>query len=72
MHSKGNHKRGEKTVLRREENNSKSNNWRMINFQNIQAVHTSQYQKTNKTKQKNQKEEERPKPIFLQRRHTDG
>ena len=26
----------------------------MINFQNIQAVHTSQYQKTKKKKKKNQ------------------
>ena len=34
------------------ENNSKWNNWQKINFQNIQAVHTTQYQKN---KQPNQK-----------------
>ena len=33
------------------ENNSKWNNWQWINFQNIQAAHTSQYQK-NKPNQK--------------------
>ena len=35
-----------------EENNSKWNNWQRINFQNIQAAHTTQYQKN---KQPNQK-----------------
>ena len=40
-----------------------------INFQNIQAAHTAQYQKS---KQPNQKVEKRPKQTFLQRRHTDG
>ena len=39
------------------------------NFQNIQAVHTTQYQKN---KQPNQKVGKRPKQIFLQRRRTDG
>ena len=48
------------------ENNSKWNNWPKINFQNIQAVHTTQYQK-NKHKPKVGK---RPKQTFLQRRHT--
>ena len=49
--------------------NSKWNNWQRINFQNIQAAHTTQYQKN---KQPNQKVGKRPKQIFLQRRHTDG
>ena len=39
------------------------------NLQNIQAVHTAQYQKN---KQPNQKMVRRPKQTFLQRRHTDG
>ena len=47
MHSKGNYKQGEKTTLRMRENNSKWNNWQRINFQNIQAAHTSQCQKNN-------------------------
>ena len=51
------------------ENNSKLNNGQRINFQNIQADHTSQYQKN---KQTNQKVGKRPKQTFLQRRHTDG
>ena len=40
-----------------------------INLQNIQAAHTSQYQKN---KQPNQRVGERPKQTFLQRTHTDG
>ena len=40
-----------------------------INFQNIQAAHTTQYQKN---KQPNQKVGKRPKQTFFQRRHTDG
>ena len=39
------------------------------NLQNIQAVHTAQYQKN---KQPNQKMVRRPKQTFLLRRHTDG
>ena len=39
------------------------------NFQNIQAAHTTQYQKN---KQPNQKMGKRPKQTFLQRRHRDG
>ena len=39
------------------------------NFQNIQAAHTTQYQKK---KQSNQKVGKRPKQTFLQRRHTGG
>ena len=45
MHSKGNYKPGEKTILRMGENNSKWNNWQRINFHNIQAAHTTQCQK---------------------------
>ena len=33
------------TTLRMGENNSKWNNWQRINFQTIQAAHTTQYQK---------------------------
>ena len=40
-----------------------------INFQNIQAVQTTQYQKN---EQPNQKVGKRPKQTFLQRRHRDG
>ena len=40
-----------------------------INFQNIQAAHTTQYQEN---KQPNQKVGKRPEQTFLQRRHTDG
>ena len=47
MHSKGNYKQGEKTALRLGENNSRLNNWPRINFQNIQATHTTQYRKAN-------------------------
>ena len=41
----------------------------MINFQNTQAAHTTQYQKN---KHHNQKVRKRPKQTFLHRRHTDG
>ena len=51
------------------ENDSKGNNWQIINFHNIQTAHTTQYQKN---KQPNQKVGKRPKQPFLQRRHTDG
>ena len=50
LHSKGNYKQGEKTTLRMGENNSKWNNWQRINFRNIQAAHTTQYQKNNPIK----------------------
>ena len=49
--------------------NSKWNKRQEINFQNIQAAHTIQYQEN---KQRNQKVGERPKQTFLQRRHIDG
>ena len=42
------------------ENNSKWNNWQRINFQNIQAAHTIQYQEN---KQPNQKVEKRPRHL---------
>ena len=32
------------------ENNSKGNNWQRINFQNVQAAHTTQYQKSRRTR----------------------
>ena len=47
MHSKGNCKQGEKTILRMGENNSKWNNWQRINFQNTEAAHTTQCQENN-------------------------
>ena len=65
---KGNYKQGKKTTLRMVENNSKQNNLQTINFQNIQAAHTIQYQKN---KQSNEKVSKRTKQTFLQR-HTDG
>ena len=37
------------------ENNSEGNNWQRINFQNIQAAHTSQYQENKQPNQKNGK-----------------
>ena len=52
MHSKGNYKQGEETTLRMGENTSKWNNWQRINFQNMQAAHTTQYQKIKKPNQK--------------------
>ena len=61
-------KQGEKTTLRIGENNSKWNSWQRINIQNMQAAHTTQWQK-NTTQSKSG---ERPKQTFLQRRHTDG
>ena len=74
MHSKENYKQGEKITFRIGENNSKWNNQQKINFQNIQAAHTTQYQKQTHTKktQPNQKVGKRPKQTFLQKRHTDG
>ena len=36
-----------KTTLRMVDNNGKWNNWQRINFQNIQAAHTTQCQKNN-------------------------
>ena len=52
-----------------QENNSKSNNGQMINFQNIQPAHTTKYQKN---KPPNQKVGKRRKQTFLQRKHKDG
>ena len=69
MHSKGNYKQGEKTALTMGENNSKRNYGQIINFQNIQGAHTTQYQQN---EQPNQKVGKRPQQTFLQRRHTDG
>ena len=45
LHSESNYKQGEKTTLRMGQNNSKWNNWQMIDFKNIQAAHVTQYQK---------------------------
>ena len=69
MHSKENYKQGEETTLRMGENNSKGKNSQRINFQNIQAAHTTQYQEN---KQANQKLGKIPKQTFLQRGHIHG
>ena len=45
LHNEEDYKHGEKTVLIMGENNGKWNNWQRINLQNIQIVHTAQYQK---------------------------
>ena len=58
MHSKGNYKQGEKTAHTMGENNSKWNNWQSINFQNVQATHTTQCPNN---RQPNQKVGTRPK-----------
>ena len=47
-----------------EQNNNKGKNWWIINFQNMQAAHTTQYQKN---KQARQKVGKRPKQTFFQR-----
>ena len=44
LHSKGNYTQGEKATLRMGDNNSKWNNWQIINLQTIQAAHAAQYQ----------------------------
>ena len=49
--------------------NSKWKQLTKINFQNIQATHTTQYQKN---KQPNQKVRKRLKQTFIQRRDMDG
>ena len=43
-------KQGVKKTLRMGEKNSKWNNWQRINFQNIKAAYTTQYQKNNPIK----------------------
>ena len=65
----GNYKQGKKAAFRMGENTSKGNNWQRINLQNIQVIHTTQYQKNN---QPNQKVCKRTKLTFPQRRHTGG
>ena len=52
-----------------EQSNSKGNNCWIINLQNMQAAHTTQYQKKKEALQKVGK---RPKQTLLQRRPTDG
>ena len=49
LHSEGNHNQNEKTTYRLGENICKQCDQQGINFQNIQTVYTTQYQKT-KTK----------------------
>ena len=64
MHSKGNYKQGERKPSEWEKTIVNENNWQRINFQNIQAAHTTQHQKN---KQPNQKVGNSPKQTFLQR-----
>ena len=52
MHTKGDYKQGQKTTLRMGENNSELSNWQKINFQNMQATHTTQCQKNKQPSQK--------------------
>ena len=52
LHSKGNHKQDKNKTLRKRENICKWSNWQRINFQNTQAAHAAQYQKTNNPVQK--------------------
>ena len=56
MHSKGNYKQGEKTNLGMGENINKWKNWQRINFQNIQAAHTTQCQDNKQPNQKVEKD----------------
>ena len=65
MHSRGNYKQSEKTVLRMGENETND----IINSQYIQAAHTTQ---SHRNKQPNQKVGKRSKQTFVQRRHADG
>ena len=44
------------TTPRIGENNNKGNNWQRINFQNIQATHTTQHQKNKQPNQKGGKD----------------
>ena len=69
LHNEGSYKQREKAAFRMGQNNSKQNNWQVINLQNIQAADAAQYQKS---KQANQKVGQRTKQAFLQRRHADG
>ena len=62
-------KQGEKTTFKLGENNSKWNNWKRIKFQDIQAAHTTQYQKN---KQQGEKWGKDLKRTCLQSRQTDG
>ena len=55
FHSRGNYKQGEKTTLRMGGNDSQWINWQRINFQNMQAAHTIQYQKKQTTQYKSGK-----------------
>ena len=66
LHSKGSNKQNEKTVCGLGENICKGNDQQGLNFQNIQAAHTTQWQnKTKKTKQPNWKKGRRPKQTFF-------
>ena len=56
MHSEGIYKQGERPAFRMGENNSKWNNWQVINLQNTQADHVARYQKNKQPNQKWPKE----------------
>ena len=55
-----------KCSLQKEEDNSKQNNWQIINLQNIQVTQVAQHQKN---EQPNQKVGKRTKQTLLQRRY---
>ena len=48
LHSKGNYKQHEKTILRMGENIFKQSSWQKIHLQNVQNSHASQYPKKKK------------------------
>ena len=52
MHNEGNYKQGEKAAFRVGENNSKRNNWQIINLKNKQAAPAAQFQKYKQPSQK--------------------
>ena len=69
MPAEGNYKQSEKKALTMWENNSIWKNWQMINLQNIQVAHATQYKKQNNSIKKMV---ETPKQTFLQGRHRDS
>ena len=52
MHNEGNYKKGENTVFRMGENDSKWSNWKRNNLKNIWATLAAQFQKNKLPNQK--------------------
>ena len=67
MHNEGNYKQGEKPSEWEKMTANEATDKELI--KNIQAAHSTQYQKN---KPPNQKMGQRTQQTFLQRRHTDG